>query len=720
MLSFYLERTTKMQLLKNYNIPLATRLSLKMTSVFLLFAILTNIIYLPCYFYVRNLNEEIVLERFQSKLESGIRTLDISIEALSSLYDSIMDNNEMRFINRADADINDIVLNKMRSTVSDHLLPYDFITEIGLTTNKEILFTRSRIYYDRELMQWHNYLSFDQADYLQQFNNAYCIIPATHFTSTTYGRYEAFTLAFRWSKLHNIYFFAHYPLRAVYALLCDSVQLDDVCLTMYFGDKLVAQSNEDFTESHEILSATGSNALRLKVELQLPHHYIEKNLASMQRLVHIFVVIVILALLFWIIIFALYLSTPFTKISKALYSSGLLSEESTNLNSTQTVIEGIKKLDIKLNNLNDIIRTQKERIQLHVLEQAIYRGLYNQEIRHAFQEAYPNFPSQWRLALLSFSSDTEAFDNEALQILIPQYLEQHLPGIIMLPTERDAMLMVLSLTEGRNPEKELATLCRIIEQDHNLLLGFTLSPVYNDPAMLPDAFQQIEYETFSHSPLQQQCHSNNIQLISLQHLQTIYLSLMNGDANPALIALRHSTNAIVNSQDFYLAKYTYRMIANILVKIRLETAYDLQGIPIPAFYNDSISKLFKEDLPRCFEQIAEKIRFQQIQEEQSLEQEIIAYIDQNSANHALCITMMTDHFGMSAPTLQKLLKQKTGKTFSAYVESLRMHKAQTLLRTSNMTVQNVAEAVGYTNANSFYKAYKRYFGETTKTVRNDK
>ena len=48
-----------------------------------------------------------------------------------------------------------------------------------------------------------------------------------------------------------------------------------------------------------------------------------------------------------------------------------------------------------------------------------------------------------------------------------------------------------------------------------------------------------------------------------------------------------------------------------------------------------------------------------------------------------------------------------------------MEKARLLLRDTTATVQEIAEAVGYINANSFYKAYKRCFGEPPLSYRNE-
>ena len=83
-------------------------------------------------------------------------------------------------------------------------------------------------------------------------------------------------------------------------------------------------------------------------------------------------------------------------------------------------------------------------------------------------------------------------------------------------------------------------------------------------------------------------------------------------------------------------------------------------------------------------------------------------------NPSLCVSMVMEAFRISAPTLQKRLHAAVGQTFSAYIEQARMTKAREMLRTTRQTVQEVATRCGYTSANTFNKAYKRYYGETPK------
>ena len=106
-----------------------------------------------------------------------------------------------------------------------------------------------------------------------------------------------------------------------------------------------------------------------------------------------------------------------------------------------------------------------------------------------------------------------------------------------------------------------------------------------------------------------------------------------------------------------------------------------------------------------------------MEQTQKLDQDILDFIQHNLTNQQLGVAFVAEQFHISPPTLQKRMNSCTGKSFSAYVETIRMEKAQQMLRDTSATVQEIAGAVGYINANSFYKAYKRCFGEPPLTYR---
>ncbi len=89
---------------------------------------------------------------------------------------------------------------------------------------------------------------------------------------------------------------------------------------------------------------------------------------------------------------------------------------------------------------------------------------------------------------------------------------------------------------------------------------------------------------------------------------------------------------------------------------------------------------------------------------------IMNYIQANYQGIAL--GDIAAHFHLSEPYLSKYIHDKSGKTFGDLLINIRLKKAKTLLRNGNMTVENVAMAVGYPNVEHFNRVFKKKMGMT--------
>ena len=77
----------------------------------------------------------------------------------------------------------------------------------------------------------------------------------------------------------------------------------------------------------------------------------------------------------------------------------------------------------------------------------------------------------------------------------------------------------------------------------------------------------------------------------------------------------------------------------------------------------------------------------------------------------LCVAEMAREFDLSESYFSQLFKELTGDTFSAYLENLRINKACELMNESKTAeIEQVAQAVGYNNSNTFRRAFKRAMG----------
>ncbi len=106
------------------------------------------------------------------------------------------------------------------------------------------------------------------------------------------------------------------------------------------------------------------------------------------------------------------------------------------------------------------------------------------------------------------------------------------------------------------------------------------------------------------------------------------------------------------------------------------------------------------------------------QEGNQLIRTIQEYIRNNYTDSSLCLNKISDQFGISESYFSYLFKAETKTNFSEYLEKLRMDQALVLLQTSSIPVSNLYLEVGYNNANSFRRAFKKVHGVSPKAIRD--
>ena len=98
--------------------------------------------------------------------------------------------------------------------------------------------------------------------------------------------------------------------------------------------------------------------------------------------------------------------------------------------------------------------------------------------------------------------------------------------------------------------------------------------------------------------------------------------------------------------------------------------------------------------------------------------EIMNYVQANYID--ITLDDLAEKFFLSKPYLSKYIKEKSGMTFGDLVKKIRMKKAKALLKSSNMTVKNIAMSVGYQNVEHFNRLFKKAYDMTPMQFRNQK
>ncbi|MCH5332767.1 MAG: 2-isopropylmalate synthase [Agathobacter sp.] len=95
---------------------------------------------------------------------------------------------------------------------------------------------------------------------------------------------------------------------------------------------------------------------------------------------------------------------------------------------------------------------------------------------------------------------------------------------------------------------------------------------------------------------------------------------------------------------------------------------------------------------------------------------MLNYIQNNYQE--VTLESMAEQFHLSEPYISKYIKDKSGKTFGEHVTRIRMKRAKTLLKNGNMTVERIADSVGYPNVEHFNRTFKKCFEMTPIQYRN--
>ena len=99
----------------------------------------------------------------------------------------------------------------------------------------------------------------------------------------------------------------------------------------------------------------------------------------------------------------------------------------------------------------------------------------------------------------------------------------------------------------------------------------------------------------------------------------------------------------------------------------------------------------------------------------TLFQNIKDYIEENYA--AVSVRQLASIFNYNPDYLSRFCYQHTGMTLSNYIQKIRIKKALSLLKATDLPVECIAEQVGYKNIGFFYKIFKEEFKTTPNRIR---
>ena len=94
------------------------------------------------------------------------------------------------------------------------------------------------------------------------------------------------------------------------------------------------------------------------------------------------------------------------------------------------------------------------------------------------------------------------------------------------------------------------------------------------------------------------------------------------------------------------------------------------------------------------------------------------YVTENIEDPQMSVTTIAEHFDYSYANLGHLFKKYTDVSLVAYITHIRLNHACRLLKNTQFTIAEIAQMVGYSNANYFCSVFKKQLDVTPNEFRN--
>jgi two-component system, response regulator YesN len=135
----------------------------------------------------------------------------------------------------------------------------------------------------------------------------------------------------------------------------------------------------------------------------------------------------------------------------------------------------------------------------------------------------------------------------------------------------------------------------------------------------------------------------------------------------------------------------------------------LQKVEILTEANLYFEELFKQIFDQFY--IIKKMKYDE------LINFITAYVEENYSLNTLSVNVIADEVNMSAAFIGKLFKQLTSRSIPDLISETRLNKSKELLSSTNISINEIAGTVGFTNSSYFYMVFKKEYGVTPSQYR---
>lgn len=282
-------------------------------------------------------------------------------------------------------------------------------------------------------------------------------------------------------------------------------------------------------------------------------------------------------------------------------------------------------------------------------------------------------------------------------------------------TKEEAFLQQIRLFSSRTRKAALAE--SVID------LAFYASDIYSMVDDLPKAYHQAVVVSQHASRSQEQSFYTSRDIPEIQKLyyypiQT-ELELLRLIKTGSQNDLGHLLDTIKNA-NFLERSLSSSMTRQLIFAVRNSVLRGLSELPQEQLTNEAFSSIQQAT---GFDELADAIlRFNQYlvrvnnqlnsEKNERKAEKMLQYINNNYTRDDFTIYSICEEFHISESFAYQIFREVIGTSFADLLEQIRIEKACQMLSEKTYLIKDIALAVGYTNDNSFRRAFKRVMGVT--------
>lgn len=291
--------------------------------------------------------------------------------------------------------------------------------------------------------------------------------------------------------------------------------------------------------------------------------------------------------------------------------------------------------------------------------------------------------------------------------------------------ERSVFVMLVGMdSQDRQPlVRELEQLAQepeFADSQPRFSLGIPFEKLTQAPQSYMDALSAGRRMTGEGVAVYEQSEPEEAPFYPEEELQALETALNNQDRNRTAFLYDILMTMVSRNRHVYL--YTVTLLSEMIRLYTQTLPEEEDGASVcgPVVCGQCVNDV--EDMLDCLRKL--HLRALQHMTEQDLENSatemtgIANYISSCEELDTLTVSTVAERYGMNASSLSHRFKKQMGCNISDYIFTCKMNHACALLRSTDQTVAEIAQKVGYSQYTSFVRQFKRQKGLTPTAYRD--